>query len=142
MQIEEYKMGRVFMGRLPKGEDLLKSIEKVARDNDIKVGSVNVIGAVEKAVVSYYDQEERRYKSKPFERPLEITACMGNISLKDGDVKAHIHLVLGDRDGTTVSGHLEEGTVIFASEIVMQELIGPELHRKQDNATGLPLWDM
>lgn len=142
MQLREYRQGKVIMGRLPKGEDLLTAIEQAARENDIKMGKVELIGAVERAVIAFYDQDEYKYKNIEINRPMEIVSTMGNISQKDGDVKAHIHITLGDADGSTYSGHLAQGTVIFASEIVVQELQGPQLHRGYDEPTGLPLWDM
>ncbi len=142
MQLCEYQAGKVIMGRLPKGEDLLACIEQVARDYEINMGKVEVIGAVEKAVIAFYDQDDYEYKNIELDRPLEIVSTMGNISQKDSDVKGHIHITLGDYDGTTYSGHLVQGTVIFASEIILQELTGPQLHRAYDEPTGLPLWDM
>jgi predicted DNA-binding protein with PD1-like motif len=64
---------------------------------------------------------------------------MGNISLKDGEPFAHIHVSLGGPDGKLYGGHLVEGEV-FVAEVFIQELLGEPLERKpQDN--GLSLWD-
>ncbi|OWZ83806.1 PPC domain-containing DNA-binding protein [Natranaerobius trueperi] len=142
MQIKEFSKGRIFMGRLPKGKDLLSSIEEAARNQNVITGRVEVIGAVEKAVIGFYDKKERSYKSISLDKPLEIIQAVGNLSIKDNDVKAHVHVSLGDSEGYTYSGHLMEGTVIFASEIYIQEVVGPKLERTFDEPTGLPLWEI
>ena len=142
MQVREFSQGRSFMGRLPKGDDLLDAIQDVAKKVGVTTAKIDVIGAVEKAVIGFYDMEQREYKSIPLNKNLEIVQAGGNISLKDGQVIAHVHITLGDREGHTYSGHLMKGTRIFAGEIIIQELIGPEMHRKYDEPTGLPLWDL
>lgn len=130
------------MGRLPKGEDLLTSIEAIAKEKEIKVARVELIGVVENAVVGFFQHDKKQYKPIKIDEHMEIVNAVGNISQKDGEIKAHIHITLGDQDGNTYSGHLMEGSNIFAGEIVMQELVGPELHRKYDESTGISLWDI
>jgi len=139
--IQKGEKGRVFIGKLPFQEDLLYQIEALAREENIHCAKVEIIGAVQKAVISYYHQEKKQYQDLEFNKHLEILSCTGNISLKDGNPKAHVHIVLGDNRGNTLGGHLQKGTVIFASEIIVQEIIGPELHRGYDQDTGLPLWE-
>ncbi len=140
--IQKGETARVFMGRLPFRGDLLESVEELAREANVTCGRVEIIGAVEQAVVSYYHQEEQKYQDLHYDQHLEILSCVGNISLKDGEPKAHLHITLADSQGQTWGGHLQKGTVIFAGEIVLQEIQGPELHRGFDKNTGLPLWEM
>ena len=37
-------------------------------------------------------------------------------------------------------GHLQKGTVVFAGEFVIEEILGPKLQREHDSETDLPLW--
>ena len=37
-------------------------------------------------------------------------------------------------------GHLAQGTIIFACEIIIHAFEGPELTISYDDITGLPLW--
>ncbi len=138
----EYKKGRIFMGRLPFGGDLLLEVEKAARENGVRVGFVRVIGAVSRGVFSYYDQVNRVYRHESLDQQLEVLSCQGNISLRDGQVKAHLHVVYSDEKGRCTGGHLGEGAIIFAGEFYLEELLGEELSRGFDETTGLPLWDM
>lgn len=138
----EYWIKRTFLIRLPHGEDLLESINKICQEKRIESGVVSVVGAVKTAVVGYYHQEKKEYQAIPLNRPLEIASCNGNISLKnDSTPIAHAHIVLSDETGIATGGHLMPGTVIFAAEAVISELEGPPLIRQQkDSLTGLPLW--
>ena len=68
-----------------------------------------------------------------------MVSLLGNISLKDGEPFAHIHVALGDPEGRVYGGHLISGEV-FVAEVFVQELLGEPLERKpQEN--GLALWD-
>lgn len=136
-----FTKGSVFMGRLDKGDDLLSALQEKCKELDVRQGEVRAIGAVARARIGYYDQSRRKYEFVDLSRPLEILSLVGNISLKDGDVFVHAHLVLGDEQGRAHGGHLAEGTEVFACEYVIQELLTEELLcRRMDEVTGLYLW--
>ena len=135
-----YKAGRKILRGLPHDGDLLGEIEELARREKIKTGSVTVIGAVQKAVIGYYLQDSHEYQEKIIEEPMEISSCLGNISLKEGEIFVHAHINLADREGKVRGGHLAAGTKIFAAECLIEELIGEELERLPDRETGLSLW--
>lgn len=46
--------GRIWIGRIPFRGDLLESIQGFSAEEKINCAKVEVIGAVEKAVISYY----------------------------------------------------------------------------------------
>ena len=141
MRYKEYGKGRRFLGRLDYESDIIEEIEGFASGMDISAAFVQVIGALKKVKIGYYDQDERVYKELNFDRHLEIIQCAGNITLKDNKPKAHLHITLGDEEGNTFSGHLMEGSVVFAGEAYIDELRGEALHRGYDETTGLPLWE-
>ena len=133
--------GRKIMGRLAKGEDLLAALTNCAREHGVTLGEVQAIGAVSRARVGYYNQAERKYYFLDLERPLEIAALTGNISLKDGEPMVHAHVTLSDSDGSAFGGHLAEGTLVFACEFAIQEYrSATPLVRQMDDPTGLFLW--
>lgn len=136
----EYKLGRSFMGKLPFESDLWQGLQQIVLDNNIKSGQLQFIGALQKAVIGFYDQSEKRYCSVQIAKPVEIINGTGNISLKDGQPFIHTHVTLADQNGAAYGGHLLPGSKVFACEYYIQELVGPELHRKPDHITGLPLW--
>ncbi len=136
-----HRSGNIIIRRLPHGGDLLEEITDLARREGITTGTVTAIGAVTKARVGYYDQSDRRYRERDLEEPREICSCLGNISLKEGEVFVHAHVVLADRAGKTAGGHLCPGTIIFAAECRIEELRGGPLTRVYDGETGLFLWE-
>lgn len=141
MKAQARQRGRSFLVRLPHDEDLLPTLKRFCDENNIAQGTVTVIGAVRRATIGYYDQEAREYKHIPFDQPMEIVSCSGNISLLEGEPFVHAHIVLADSEGKpAAAGHLMEDTIIFAGEAFVQELIGEPLVRKFDEQTSLSLW--
>ena len=134
--------GRVLMGRGEFGGDLLDEITAVCRAEGVTLGRVEALGAVQKGRVGFYNQTDREYQFLELDRHLEITALVGNVSLRDGRPMVHAHVTLSDEQGNAFGGHLAPGTVIFACEFVIQELAGDALTRGFDEQTGLPLWQM
>ena len=141
MSFYEYKLGREYMARLGHDSDLMLEVTELAKNNEIRVGSFTVIGALKRAKFGYYDQQKRVYQEIEYDRHCEIASCIGNVSLKNGDVFVHAHVVLSNESGKAIAGHLLNG-VIFAAEVHLRELIGPNLERKYDDVTGLSLWDI
>jgi len=133
---------RCIMGKLKTGDDLLEALTAIAAEHGITLGRVEALGAVSKARLAYYDQGAREYRFFNLDRPLEITALIGNVSLKDGEPIVHAHLTLADGEGNAYGGHLAPGTVVFACEVVLQAFDGPAFVRGFDEETGLPLWEM
>ena len=141
-KIREVKAVKMFMGKLAHGVDLLEEITKICVDQDICLGSVEALGAVKKARLGYYNQQDQEYHFLDLNQTLEITNLTGNISVKDGAPVVHAHVTLSDKDGHAYGGHLASGTVVFACEIVIQVLDGAKFERGSDQVTGLPLWQM
>lgn len=137
----ETQLGRTFIGRLSHKSDVLGELTRVCRKENIRLGTFTVIGAVTRAMMGYYLQDEKRYtECASFEEKLEIASCVGNVSLNNGEPFVHAHITLADHGGKCYGGHLMPGTEIFAAEYHIQELAGAELRRADDTETGLRLW--
>ncbi|MGB9711260.1 MAG: PPC domain-containing DNA-binding protein [Thermodesulfovibrio sp.] len=137
--LKKFSVKRVLQGRLFKGEEIVSGITKFLKENSITSGLISGIGAVKKARVGYYDQSEKEYVSHEFNEPMEILSLKGNISIKDGEPFAHIHIVLSKKDFSCIGGHLYEAEV-FAFEFEILELEGNSFIRGFDEETGLFLW--
>lgn len=131
---------KYFMGRLSHGDDLLGVLTQTCQDLKISSGHIQAIGAVQKAVLGYYHQEQKSYHTIDLDQHLEIVQLTGNISLKDAVPFVHAHLTLSDTSGRTYGGHLFPGTLIFACEVFIHAVQGPPFERTLDVTTGLPLW--
>ncbi len=127
-----------YVARFETGADWRAEIETLAREEDVEAGFFTALGAVQDAEVWFYDQDETEYRSVTFDEPLEVAACVGNVSLLEGDVFAHTHAVLSRPSGQTLAGHLNAGTV-FAGECHLRAFAEP-LERSHDATTDLDLW--
>lgn len=133
---------RILMGKLPHGADLLEELTAVCEKENITLGTVQAIGAVQKACIGYYDQDTHTYEFDTLDQHLEIVSLLGNISLRDGKPMVHAHVTLSDEKNVCCGGHLGSGTIVFACEFVITSCDGPHLVRDHDEQTGLPLWKL
>ena len=119
-----------FAIRLKKGEDLLTSIEKTAKDNNFNTLVIlSAVGSVSSANI-------RLAKAIDFlnvEEDFEIVSLMGTISCG----KAHLHISLSDEIGNVIGGHLCKGTIVNTTcELVLGILEEYESIRKFDDSTS------
>jgi len=138
MDYRELSPDREFLARLETGADWREEIESLAVEEDVDAAWFNAMGAVQDAVVWFYDQQEGEYESVEFEEPLEVAACVGNVSILDGERFAHTHAVLSRPSGQALAGHLDAATV-FAGEVYMRTFEEP-LERTHHEETDLDLW--
>jgi uncharacterized protein len=136
----EFAHGRAIVARLTHGTDLLDQIVTLGELHGVETAALQGLGALSRARLAYYDQESKIYHEFDLRGPFEITALTGNLSRRDGAPAAHVHLTLADDQGRAFGGHAAPGCVVFACELVVNELRGPSLERAYDAETGLPLW--
>lgn len=130
------------LGKLGHGLDLLEELTAICAGQNLQLGRVEALGALQRATVGFYDQTQRVYESLTFDEGLEILSLIGNVSMKDGAPMVHAHVTLARHDGSVIGGHLMPGCIIFACEFILQAFQGPPYNRGHDAATGLPLWEM
>ena len=127
--------------RLEMGEGLMESTQKIASAENVKLASINGIGACSKIEMGYIDLNIKEYVFKTFEGNLEILHATGNITLKDGEPFPHIHISVADDGCRAFGGHLNEATISATFEGVMQ-IIDHEIHRKFNEDLGLALMNV
>ena len=135
--LEELKQGRIFAGRVTAGKDAVEAITEFAKSKGIRFAKVSGIGAFEKVKLGYFDGEKYHYKS--FDEPIEVASMEGNISIKDGELFAHLHINVADKNFNSYAGHLFESEV-FCLEFFIQEYIGHEYVRATGHEIPLSVW--
>lgn len=124
-----------------KGDEVVAGLQRFAQEHGLNASRFSAIGAFEGAVLGYFDWERKDYERIPVAEQVEVLSLNGDIAL-DGDApKVHAHTVLGRRDGSTVGGHLLEGTVRPTLEVLLVESPG-YLRKRPDPETGLALIDI
>ena len=132
------KDGNVIVARLFKGEEFIESVKLLCKKENFSSGRVQAIGAVQKAVLGYFDVEEKKYIH--FEYKGELVSCMGNISQKNDEIVVHAHAVIGDRHGDCKGGHIVMAEASATIELFID--IGLNLKRARDTETDLYLLDL
>lgn len=134
------KIKKIIWLKVSHGEDLLLVLSQFCVKKNIRFAFVSLVGALQKASLGYYQQGQKAYRKILIKEPTEITAGLGNVSLKEKKPFVHVHLNLADQKGNVLGGHLNEGTIVFACECALFELTGDPLKREFDETTGLALW--
>lgn len=140
-QLHEAAGQRTLVVVLAAGDEVVDCLQALARKESLSAAQVSAIGAVESAMLAYFDWEQKRYCEIPVPQQAEVLTLAGDIALdQDGGPKIHVHAVLGRRDGSTVGGHLMSARVRPTLEVVITE--SPvHLRRRHDPQSGLTLID-
>ncbi|WP_435359898.1 PPC domain-containing DNA-binding protein [Haloarchaeobius sp. DFWS5] len=138
MHYREVSTAREFVVRLETGRDWRAQTEELATEEEMDAAWFTGLGAVQDADVWFYDQDRQEYDAAAFDEPLEVAACVGNVSDLNGEPFAHTHAVLSRPSGQALAGHLDAATV-WAGELYVREFEEP-LVREHDETTDLDLW--
>lgn len=135
-----FEPGPIHLLSLRTGDDLYAAVSGFVRDHDIRAATLTFLGAVRRASLRYYNQEEKRYEDFDINKHLEVVAGTGNVSVLEGEPFVHIHAAFADAAGRAHGGHVNEGTEVFALEVTLWQLDGIAPVRQLDETTGLMLW--
>ncbi len=136
----QYNAGRIFIGQLTSGEDIIRAIEYFCRKNAIKLAAFSVTGAVSLFTIGIFDQKQNVYVTSRNEIPMEIISCTGNITLHVENAHVKAQIILADQLGKTSGGCLFSDTLLFTGELQIIELLGPPASREYDQDSGRMLW--
>lgn|SRR5690554_1120977 len=135
------QFGNKFVLSIQNRAEITEAIIDFVKEQNINTGAVYGIGAVNEAVLRFYDPITKEYVDKTFSEQMEISNLTGNISTMDSKPYIHLHITLGRSDYTAVTGHLLTAKIHGAGELMIEKLDG-EVGRKYDDDTGLNLYDL
>ena len=134
--MEYRKFDNIIIARIDKGEEILEQLKAIAITENIKLASINALGAINDFTVGVYKTDEKKYYSNSFKGYYEITSLTGTINTLDGEYYAHLHLSAGDEKGEVYGGHLNRAVVSATCELVITVIDG-KVDRVYDEETGL-----
>ena len=130
------RIGEVIAIRLDKGEDVLSSIERVAREKGVQTGVVlSGIGTLYEAQLHHITHTGFPPKNEfvTYKGPIELLSIDGIIA----DFVPHLHTCVSIEDQPYM-GHMEPGClVLYLAEIAIARLDGVRLARKKNPDTGI-----
>ena len=136
--MEYRRYGSRILVRLDPGEEVVAGVGAVCDAENIRLGSVSGIGAVNRATIGLFKPDTKEYVSTTLEKPFEITALTGNVSEMDGKRYLHLHITLADVEHNAFGGHLNEAVVSATAEIWIDAADG-SVDRVFDQPIGLNL---
>jgi len=143
MQASEGKIGRVFIMRLEDGDVVPGCIEAFAKEKNIKMAGVTLIGGIGEGQIVVGPRYSKAMPPDPLLLPLDGAHEVVGIGLivpdSKGLPKLHIHAALG-RAGQTKTGCLRMGVKTWVvGEAVIYEILGATATRIKDKKTGFEL---
>ena len=134
--MEYRRFGNKIIARIDKGEEILTTIKEISLTENIKLASVQALGATDEFTVGVYKVDEKKYYSNEFKGYFEIVSLTGTINTMDGEFYTHIHMSAGNDKGEVFGGHLNKAIVSATCEMVI-DIIDGNVDRKYDEETGL-----
>lgn len=133
------KFDQTIVARIDKGEEILAKVKEIALKENIKLASIQALGAVNRFTVGVFDTAAQQYHANTFEGDFEIVSLTGTINTMNDAYYCHLHMSAGGGKGEVFGGHLNEATVSATCEMVIN-IINGKVDRCYDEPTGLNLF--
>lgn len=148
-EIAEGNVKRIIAIRLKPGNDLLKGLEEICKEKQIKNGVIlSALGSLNGAFFCNpveLPEKKAGYgygETLSLSGPIELINASGLICHDSNDeISLHVHISLSDRHGNAHGGHLVEGTkVLLTVDMVIAELEGLVMGREFDKDLEVPIF--
>lgn len=123
---------------LDRGDEVMSSLQRFAKEHSLTASRVSAIGAFESATLGYFNWDSKQYERISIDEQVEVLSLVGDIALDGDEPKVHAHVVLGRRNGQAMGGHLLEARVRPTLELMLVESPA-HLRRVCDPVSGIPL---
>ena len=133
------RFGDTLVIRLDPDEEIIENLRTIAEKEQIKLASVEALGAINDFTVGVFDTVEKKYYSNRFQGAYEIVSLTGTITTKDGAFYQHLHMSAGESSGAVFGGHLSRAVVSATCEIIVRVIDG-RVERVLDPDIGLNLF--
>ena len=123
------------------GRNLVDALNDFCNKRKIDVGSISGIGAVNNAVLRFFNPDTKNYSDKAFDKQMEIVNLTGNISSMNKKCYIHIHVTFADDKYVPVAGHLLSAVINGAGEFIITNIPNANLERKFSDELGLNIFN-
>lgn len=127
--------------RLLPGDDVIPSLMKVVLANGWRAASISTaVGSLTQYNIRFANQNTTNSATGHF----EVVSLVGTLTSINSTASPtilggawHLHISVGNEQGTTISGHLVTGSIVYTTlEVVMLFNCGVEYYRADDGTTG------
>lgn len=137
--MEYRRFGDTIIARIDKGEEILEQVKKISLNENIKLASVQALGAINQFTVGVFKTTEKEYLSNEFSGNFEIVSLTGTINTMNQEFYCHLHMSAGNENGEVFGGHLNQAIVSATCEMVIRMIDGC-VERYFDEEIGLNLF--
>lgn len=132
--------------RIDRGENILETITKVCKKENVCGGYFQGIGTCDTMALSSYIPEQNVFADHEFSGMLEMISLMGNISMDcDNQPFLHSHAVFSywnpKGEIKVLAGHLKEARISYTGEIIIN-LSNDKIGRDFDRNAGIEVWKL
>ena len=130
---------RTYAVVLATGDEVMGCLQRFAVAERICAAQITGIGAFSDVVLQYFDWERKKYLPILIDEQVEVASLIGDVALApSGEPTLHIHLVVGNRHGNAMAGHLARAHVRPTLELIITES-PTHLRKRKDAESGLAL---
>jgi hypothetical protein len=115
------------------GDEAFSGLVEFAEKYHVTSAHFTAIGALNGAVLGWFDPGRKMYKKIPINGQQEAIGMSGDIALYQGKPIVHTHMAVGSSDGTAHGGHVLEAHVsptlevmVTVDPVTMQKRFDPE----------------
>lgn len=139
INMEYRRFSDTIVARIDKGEEILEKLKEISIKENIKLASVQALGAVSSFTVGAFKTDEKKYISNDFSGNFEIVSLTGTVNTMNGEFYSHLHMSAGNTKSEVFGGHLNKATVGATCEMIINIIPGT-VDRCFDENTGLNLF--
>lgn len=137
--MEYRRFGNTIIARMDQGEEILEQVKEIAQKEEIRLASVQALGAVDQFTVGVFKTEEKEYLANEFRGSFEIVSLTGTINTMNDEFYCHLHMSAGNEKGEVFGGHLNRAVISATCEMVIHVIDG-KVDRYHDEEIGLNLF--
>ena len=116
-----------------------RDLKQFIGDEQASAAQIIAIGAFSRAILAFFNWDSKDYLRKGFDQQVEVASLIGDVALSpDGEPTLHIHVVLGQRDCSALTGHFFEVEIRPTLEAIISKSPA-HLRKRTNSASGLAL---
>ena len=99
------------VARFDRGEEITAQLRALCEKENIRLASVEALGATDEFTVGVYNVDEKQYHALTFTGAHEIVSLTGTVNTMNGEYYSHLHMSAANESGAVVGGHLNAARV-------------------------------
>lgn len=136
--MEYRRFDNTIIARIDKGEEILEQVKEIALKENIKLASIQALGAIGQFTAGVFLTDQKKYLANEWEGCFEIVSLTGTVNTMNGEFYSHLHISAGNEKGEVFGGHLNRAIVSATCEMVIHVIPGT-VDRYYDGKIGLNL---